>query len=227
MRGPVFNPCVGWLGALGFLSVCWRGLEIHLHGKTFLRDFYEASCEAGVRPFLMWGTLLGCVRERRLLKHDNDIDLGILWTDYAKKERLVASMQRRGYYVPIDSPYKLRFKRPFCRLWIDVDVFYPWDGKMISCWCEDGKLLATSFYQKAFDHFAEISFLGDLQVLIPDPPSSVLTTIYGDWHRPNSHYDSERDLLNRLHVPPGQPTPRLPITTPGCGGISRDSLARI
>ena len=193
---------------------CWRRLEIYQHGKAFLREFYEASCEVGVRPFLMWGTLLGCVRERRLLKHDNDIDLGILWTDYAKKERLVASMQRRGYYVPIDSPYKLKFKRPFCRLMIDVDVFFPWDGKMISCLCEDGKLLATSFHQNAFDHFAEISFLGDLQVLIPDPPSSVLTTIYGDWRRPNSHYDGERDLLNRLHIPPGQPMPRPPITTP-------------
>jgi phosphorylcholine metabolism protein LicD len=162
----------------------------------------------------MWGTLLGCVREGRLLKNDNDIDLGILWTDYAKKERLVASMRRRGYYVPMDSPYKLKFKRPFLRLMIDVDVFYPWHGKMISCLCEDGKMVATSFDQNAFDHFADITFLGDIQVLIPDPASSVLTTIYGDWRTPNSNYESEHNLLNRLHIPPGQPMPRPPITTP-------------
>ena len=84
MRGPVFNPCVG--GRRSWILKCWRGLEIQFHGKTFLRDFYEASSEVGIRPFLMWGTLLGCVREGRLLRHDNDIDLGILWSDYAKKE---------------------------------------------------------------------------------------------------------------------------------------------
>ncbi len=190
-----------------------RKLDIHFHGKTFLRDFYEASREVGIRPFLMWGTLLGCVREGRLLKHDGDVDLGILWSDYAKKQALVASMQSRGYGVAIDEAYKLKFKRPFCRLMIDVDVFYPWDGMMISCLCEvDGNLLATSFGQNAFDRLREINFLGDLKVLIPDPPTTVLTTIYGDWRTPNSRYDSEHDLLNRLRIPPGTPMPRFPIT---------------
>ena len=160
----------------------------------------------------MWGTLLGCVREGRFLPYDKDIDLGILWSDYAKKKALVAAMQKRGYSVAIDQAYKLKFRRPFSRLLIDVDVFYPWNGKMISCLClEEGNFLATSFHQNAFDRLREIIFLDDLKVLIPDPPATVLTTIYGSWRTPLRSYCSWHDPLNRLRIPPGEPMPRFPI----------------
>jgi hypothetical protein len=187
-------------------------IDLQLHGKTFLCDFYEASSAVGIRPFLMWGTLLGCVREGRFLPYDSDLDLGILWSDYAKKEALVAAMQKRGYSVAIDKAYKLKFGRPFCRLLIDVDVVYPWNGKMISCLCvEEGNFLATSFHQNAFDRLKEIIFLGDLKVLIPDPPTTVLTTIYGAWRTPVRSYRSWKDPLNRLLIPPSEPMPRFPI----------------
>jgi LicD family len=74
-----------------------RGDRFRRYGKQFLRSFYESSTEAGMRPFLMWGTLLGCVREGRFLRHDYDIDVGILADDYANKDRLVAAMRKRGY----------------------------------------------------------------------------------------------------------------------------------
>ena len=164
-----------------------------------------------MRPFLMWGTLLGCVREGRFLRHDSDIDLGILWSDYAKKDALVAAMQCRGYSVETDKAYKLKFQHQSCCLLIDVDIFFPWDGKMISCQCQkDGNIVGTSFHQHAFDRLTEINFLGDLPVLIPDPPTAVLTTIYGDWRTPNRHYKSGEDLLNRLRIPLGEPMPRFP-----------------
>ena len=187
-----------------------RRFNIQFHGERFLRDFYEASSQVGIRPFLIWGTLLGCVREGRFLRRDKDIDLGILWSDYAKKDALVAAMQCRGYNVAVDHAYKFKFGRPFCRLRIDVDVFYPWDGKMISCQCKDGNIVGTFFHQNAFDRLTEVDFLGDVPVLIPDPPAAVLTTIYGDWRTPNRHYDSDRDLLNRLMIAPGEPMPRFP-----------------
>ena len=61
--------------------------DIQFHGKRFLRDFYEATDKVGIRPFLMWGTLLGCVREGRFLRPDSDIDLGILWSRIREKGR--------------------------------------------------------------------------------------------------------------------------------------------
>jgi hypothetical protein len=200
------------------LAACrraWLSIHLKLHGKTFLCDFYEASSHAGIRPFLMWGTLLGCVREGRFLPYDYDVDLGMLWSDYAKKEALVAAMQKRGYSVSMDKAYKLQFRRPFWGLRMDVDVFYPWNGKMISCWCtEEGHFHATSFQQNAFDRLREIIFLDNLKVLIPDPPTTVLTTIYGDWRTPVRNYRSWLDPLNLLQIPEGESMPRLPTMAP-------------
>jgi len=161
----------------------------------------------------MWGTLLGSVREGRFLRHDLDVDLGILASDYAKKEVLIAAMQKRGYRTRVDKDYKLKFTRPLCRLWIDVDVFYPWNGKMI-CFADqkDGAWLGTVFPPDAFRRLREIDFADDIKVLIPDPPEPVLEAIYGDWRTPVRRYDSRRDLLNRLLIPPSQPMPRFPTS---------------
>ena len=72
----------------------------------------------------------------------------------------MAAMQCRGYNVAVDKAYKLKFQRQSCCLLIDVDVFYPWDGKMISCQCkENGKIVSTSFHQNAFDRLTEVNFL--------------------------------------------------------------------
>ena len=173
-----------------------------------MQDFYEASREVGIRPFLMWGTLLGWVREGRFLRHDKDVDLGILASDYAKKDVLIAAMQKRGYRTLFDKAYKLRFTRPPCPLWIDVDVFYPWNGKMIcSADKKDGKVSGAIFPPDAFRRLREIDFANDLKVLIPDPPEPVLEAIYGDWRTPVRHYNSWRDIHNRLLIPPGQPKP--------------------
>ncbi len=187
--------------------------NLHRHGKEFLADVYDASREVGIRPFLMWGTLLGCVREGGFLPTDRDIDLGILPRDYAKKDALVSAMATRGYSLATDRAYKFKFKRPF-RLMIDIDVFYPWNGKMISCHRrEDGTCLATYFPRAAFDRLKEIVFLDDIRVLIPDPPASVLAAIYGDWRIPVRTYSSERDLHNRLRISPGDPMPQLSFDT--------------
>jgi hypothetical protein len=36
-----------------------KAFGLRVHGEAFLRDFIVASREAGMEPFLMWGTLLG------------------------------------------------------------------------------------------------------------------------------------------------------------------------
>ena len=112
---PTFDP---------FHSKSLQRLSLRIFGRDFLEDLYASAREVGVRPFLMWGSLLGYVREGRLLRHDCDIDVGILAEDYARKDALIAAMQTRGYIVEPDRKYKLRFTRHDFVLYIDVDVFY-------------------------------------------------------------------------------------------------------
>lgn len=147
----------------------------------FVADAYAAAHEAGIRPFLTYGTLLGCVREGRILPQDNDIDIGILHTDYAKKYAFFAAMRRRGYLVEHDIAYTYRFVRPDYDLYMDVDVLYPWRDKMVCSRFVDGQYQeAAIFPAHAFDELKPAR-LGDLPVLVPAQAELVLDSIYRDW----------------------------------------------
>lgn len=175
------------------------GLKVH--GGAFVRDFTAASREAGMKPFLMWGTLLGHVREGGPLKHDKDLDMGILAADWPKRQALIEAMQKRGYELRQVRDYKIVFVR---RDWItrmDIDLFFPWEGKMVCLAREgDGSFRGAWFRPDAFGNFRSSTFL-DSEVLIPDPPEPVLEAIYGDWRTPVKSYDSNGSLPNRLDLP--------------------------
>jgi len=171
---------------------------VRVYGKRHLRDFYAAAREAGVTPFLMWGTLLGCVREGKLLPHDRDIDVGILDIDLAKKDALVGAMRRRGYALIADRDCKFKFARPSFDLILDIDVFFPWKDMIVcSSRQEDGSYLSEWFRQDAFAALTPRTFLG-VRVLVPEQPELILQAIYGDWQTPRPAYSSQRDPLNRL-----------------------------
>ena len=171
---------------------------VRVYGKRHLRDFYAAAREAGVTPFLMWGTLLGCVREGKLLPHDRDIDVGILDIDLAKKDALVGAMRWRGYALIADRDCKFKFARPSFDLILDIDVFFPWKDMIVcSSRQEDGSYLSEWFPQDAFAVLSPRTFLG-VRVFVPEQPERILQAIYGDWQTPRPAYSSQRDPLNRL-----------------------------
>ena len=171
---------------------------VRVYGRRYLRDFYAAASEAGVTPFLMWGTLLGCVREGNLLTQDRDIDVGILDADRAKKGALISALRRRGYALIVDKDFKFKFARRSFDVMLDVDVFFPWKDMIVcSSLQEDGSYLSEWFPQDAFAVLSPRTFLG-VRVLVPDPPERILHAIYGDWQTPRPAYSSQRDPLNRL-----------------------------
>ena len=199
-----------WHSAWSWLNGREPVPSILRNGRRHLGDFYDASREVGIRPFLMWGTLLGCVRENGLLPHDHDLDVGLVPSDYRRKDELVAAMRRRGYRLALDWRYKLRFMRRWHWTWIDVDVFYPWQGKTIcSTLREDGRVTGEAFPLGTFDRLREIEFLDGLQVLIPDPPEAVLEAVYGEWRIPDPSYHSATGPLTHFVIEPGGEMPAI------------------
>jgi hypothetical protein len=185
-----------------FVFKTWAMFSLRVNGKIFLRDFTEACGEADVKPFLIWGTLLGCVREGKFLRHDYDIDFGILPQDWPKRSCLIEAMHRRGYSLELHENYKIRFSRD--RLsHLDVDLFFPWEGKMVCLHGRDG----AWFPFDAFDNFRGLTF-ENTRVLIPDPPERVLETAYGSWRIPVKKHDNAH-IPNRLHIADGATWPKL------------------
>ena len=194
----IFNP---------FALKTWLSLSLSNHGEKFLRDFMEACGEADVSPFLMWGTLLGCVREGGFLKHDRDIDFGILARDWPKRSPLIEAMRRRGYGLELSRNYKIKFIGPDLLAHLDVDVFIPWGGKMVCCDNHESGKSGAWFPPDAFNNFRSLTFAGT-RVSIPDPPERVLETAYGDWRTPVTKYSSGCNR-NELRIADGEPGPKL------------------
>ena len=212
-RGFARNPRLAWQLVQGMKLLDTKSLRqfsLAIHGRDFLADIYAVAHELGIRPYLMWGTLLGAVREGGPMRHDTDIDLGLSATDYRRKSAFVSGMLQRGYFFTIDEAYKFRLLRPDHVLHADFDVFYQANGAMI-CLGPDGKgnHYGARFPLHSFDRLREIAILDGLRVLVPDPPEAVLETIYGpDWQIPNAGYNSGSDLANRLTIQQGEPIPR-------------------
>lgn len=189
-----------------------RRLSLAIHGRDVLADIYAAAAEVGAKPFLMWGTLLGAIREGRLMAHDYDVDIGLLPADYARRDALIGALIARGYLYVEDARYKFRLLRRDHLLHIDFELFYPAGDRMIClAGTEHDGYFGAQFPAGLFAPPRPLTILDGIEVLMPADPEAVLATIYGPgWRVPDPHYKSSADLGNRLIYAPGEPIPLPP-----------------
>ena len=92
-------PCEGFI-----LLVC---------GPKVLRDGLNVCKKLKLKPFLIWGTLLGFAREAGFIKHDPDIDIGLLKRDFIRKNQLKQAMITKGYKFIYEDEDELLFTHIF------------------------------------------------------------------------------------------------------------------
>ena len=155
LKGFIRNPAQAWrtVGRVNIEMKSVYQFKLHIHGKDFLRDFMEESSRLNMRPFLIWGTLLGFIREGGFLAHDYDIDCAVFLEDYKKKDALIRAMERRGYRIRHDVPFSFSFETSDRLLHLDVDLLYPF-GKDLICsmvYEKTGEVTALRFPKNEFD----------------------------------------------------------------------------
>ena len=177
--------------------------KLHIHGKDMLRDFMEAAAEAGVRPFLTWGTLLGFMRQGGFLPHDYDIDTAILADDYPRKDALKMAMIARGYRVRHDVPFAFSFETRDRLLHLDVDVLYPFKDDLVSSMVSEttGRISAHRFPSQAYRSLERRMFPGQIPVWVPKDPERALEAMYGDWRVPVKDYSYRTGPRNTIPDP--------------------------
>ena len=57
----------------------------------------------GIKFFLSHGTMLGVYREGDILKHDDDIDIGLFLEDKPKMADAMGELRARGFFVPFEG----------------------------------------------------------------------------------------------------------------------------
>ena len=159
-----------------------------------LHDLKTALEKEHIEFFLVSGTLLGAVREKSILGHDKDIDVGV-W-DTTPKENVIVALQKSGlfYISKSRSEHTLRVRHING---IPIDIFYHYkQGDQV--WHGGVKL---NWFNKIFD--LEIyRFLGQ-DYLIPSDYNQYLVENYGqDWRTPKKQFDSAIDTPNGQVVQP-------------------------
>ena len=178
-----------------------KGLMLRIQGPGLLGDTLAVCRSLGLRPFLVCGTLLGHYRDGGWIPHDDDVDLGLLASEFQRRAEIVEAMRRRGYVVRANDAYLVSFHRPgLPAVFLDICSFYERDGRIAFSIeePEQGRRYTYHFPRGIFEEFRAVRFLGRFDVWIPVRTEEFLTVAYGDWRVPQTAFDyhsSPRNLV--------------------------------
>jgi hypothetical protein len=169
-----------------------RGM-IPKSAKRALVDLRDAFAGAEQDFFLISGTLLGIMREGRLLAHDTDIDVGILNGNALEYLRHALCRSSSFRLIP-------HFRGPRIKLahksGIKVDVFlHVRDGDKFWHGTETLRWSNSQWWQGNQSMFQAIDYAG-CSFLVPTDWDLYLTENYGDWRTPNKNFNATLEAPN-------------------------------
>jgi len=160
-----------------------------------LLDFKESCDKYNLTFVIIFGALLGIIRDGDLIEKDTDIDVMCFteapdWKDYYKFGYVIEDMEKKGFLVT---------DRKFCP-WHDIGFVR--GGEKIEIWMfteiDDEKIYdqVVRFPKHFFYPLEEREFLGT-KFKVPNCPETFLAYTYGDtWNIPNP---KGAYILSRYH----------------------------
>ncbi len=123
-----------------------------------LKDVSGLLAENNINFWVCHGTLLGIIRENRLLPWDRDIDVAV-WDHETDRDKVAAIFESKGYkqevfYADVDSLHFHRGEKN-----IDINFFKQHNDT--SSW--QGAIAKDGLFNKLIIHFAHIVNLNDLK----------------------------------------------------------------
>ena len=177
------------------------------YGEESFRLIVQTLNKAGIEFFPAYGTLLGLVRDGRLIRHDLDLDFGV--TAEGKEydwEKLIKVLTDAGFHVFHWFEYdgvigETAFISPLSPLVkIDFFAFFKKEDCFVShtCWRTEGREYKSekefTLYEEVFpcfDSFRNVEHLG-VKVPIPVNAEELLEASYtSSWRTPDENWKEE------------------------------------
>ncbi|MGR3762462.1 hypothetical protein ACUXV3_20370 (plasmid) [Roseobacteraceae bacterium NS-SX3] len=175
-----------------------------------LRDTLQLLERNGIEAFILSGTFLGAIREKAILDHDYDIDLGVM-ADTTDKDQLETVLQNSPPFRCISTASQVRLERDAAGQLVRrvVPVLYKLrhqNGIIADIFLhyeEDGVLWhGSSLYRwdNAVFGLAPVTLAGEY-VQGPDNADRYLTENYGNWRIPKRDFHCGSDTPNLQLLP--------------------------
>ena len=182
-------------------SVPHRRKMLQKHGKEVLQHVFSIGRKYDIPIFAAAGTLLGLVREHGFMKHDDDIDLGVLPGKWTPKDLLRILVEKEDFKFEFAFQFRGKLAE-FKVSWRGVPIdffFYARDESGFYCtvfyyfpcmvYPQPNANSVWRIYEYDIREIKSISVLG-LHVPIPSEPEKVMAKLYGeDWRTPNPKWD--------------------------------------
>lgn len=181
-----------------------------LLGEKALRDVVEILESENIAYVLEGGTLLGIIRENRLLPWDNDLDLTITRT-FAKKllsarwkfwlkgyRTRVRNIKQDSGHFKKGEPRILKIQTTRFFFFKDVSLMDIFIKDLVDdryYWTVSEKNVLKSAPRKYYENFAQFNFKGK-SYSVPAEYDAYLQSRYGDWKTPRQTWDFTKDDLS-------------------------------
>lgn len=167
-----------------------------------LQDLTTILNKAGLEPFLIFGSLLGHIRENSFLQNDKDIDIGII--GWENQFEIVASLLESklftivtNYSLKADKIYYLSVRHTINEFSIDIFFFRSEGNKYITGIDYENNLLLK--YQFTPFNLKQTKVKG-VDIFIPENYELNLTETYGNWKTPDQSFITQIEspaLINK------------------------------
>jgi len=151
-----------------------------------LKEVADVFAEHEVTWWLVFGSLLGAVRDGGPIKGDDDIDIGVFQHERARIKQANKVLREKGFFVP-----------ELADGMVERDEVYIRDGQKIEAWVfhKDGDhyrydpcVPNVRYHKKYFDNLIEVNFGGTL-AYVPVFNKELVKIMYGDtWRTPQKGF---------------------------------------
>jgi len=199
-----------------FCQKCWRAYSVpkrrrrlQVHGAKALDRLHRLMQEHNVPYYCDYGTLIGFVRDKGFIKHDDDIDISIQ-PGRMKPADVLKIFLDAGYGFIHGFDYDGKFMEfsVFDSSGISIDVFFPipigggkvhgyqpiWDPARQYPNEKANTLIEYDFIEAT--GVKTIDIVG-VQAHIPGNFEEVLTSEYGPWKVPDAKFNTVTDRIHR------------------------------
>lgn len=185
---------------LNRLRISLRRKAVNRHGLEVLSEIHSILSEDGIDFFVDFGTLLGLIREQRLIEHDLDLDIGVLRQGEQTPDRVRELLMSKGIKLKYEYLYQGRVaEQSYFSRSIKFDInYYDQDDNHSRCYLfyrseeeapYEGDLM--SVVCMTYDRLGGITQyrLGEYTFNIPVNAGRLLEQKYGlNWRTPDSKW---------------------------------------